>query len=92
MEERISKDSAEDNTSATFWHVWDKSGRRLFILGVILLFDIGLAIWALSPDPLEIAALFIGVGAMLRPVAEIMRQRNLLGGGTACRRGGRSTR
>jgi hypothetical protein len=74
----MEKRTAEGSTAATFWHVWDKSGRRWFILGVMLLFDMGMAVWAVRRNPLAIAALFIAVAAVLRTVPGIMIQRNPL--------------
>ncbi|HLK43842.1 MAG TPA: hypothetical protein VKV34_10915 [Thermoleophilia bacterium] len=51
------------------------SGRRWFILGLVLLTIMGLAVWAAHRDPVAISALFFAIAAILRAVPKIMEER-----------------
>lgn len=52
--------------------LFDSSGRRWFILGVLLLVIMGAAVWTVRHDPLAISALFFAIAAILGTVPKIM--------------------
>jgi len=57
---------------STLRALFDSSGRRWFILGVLLLVIMGAAVWTVRHDPLAISALFFAIAAILGTVPKIM--------------------
>lgn len=76
---------------STLRALFDSSGRRWFILGVLLLVIMGAAVWTVRHDPLAISALFFAIAAILGTVPKIMiaRARILYGHPTRKRPEGR---
>ena len=60
---------------STLRYAFESSGRRWFILGVMLLVVMGMAVWSVRHNPFSISGLFFAIAAILGTVPKIMEAR-----------------